>query len=248
MLTIKEIFQKFEKMHSYSFSTISDDLYPEIRIAHFLTYDEEGLYFQTMNVKPFYKQLKDRKKLGVCSLYSNATQVEKDEDGLSYFPPGFYIRVSGDVRELSFAEIKQKSEEDFEKFNPLLLDISRYPTMTTFVMYKFRGEVYDYDFEKTTRDNKIFRSRFSFNGLKFDNPGFNINQEKCISCGICAKVCTFDAIVKGKKYSINGNKCDECGSCYTACPVNAITAKSPLSELKRREIGKKVIAYQMNNS
>lgn len=47
MLSIKEIFEAFEQLHSYSFSTIHDG-YPEIRIAHFLTYDEEGLYFQTM--------------------------------------------------------------------------------------------------------------------------------------------------------------------------------------------------------
>jgi len=46
-MKVNEVFEKFERLHSYSFATI-DDGYSEIRIAHFLPYDEEGLYFQTI--------------------------------------------------------------------------------------------------------------------------------------------------------------------------------------------------------
>lgn len=246
MLSIKEVFEKFEELHSYSFTTISSDGYPEIRIAHFLTYDTDGLYFQTMNVKPFYKQLKEQKKLAACALVAEDGKATHDTDGLSYFPPGYYIRATGDVREVSLSELEKKAEKDENKFRPLLLDINRYPTMTTFVLYKFRGEVYDYDFEKKYRSHKILRERFSFNNMNYLEPGFFINKDKCIACGTCEKVCTFDAIVKGEKYSINGSRCDECGSCYTACPTNAIVAKIPLEEGLRKSIGKKIIKYSLN--
>ena len=61
MLKIKDIFKKFDEVNAYTFSTIDGD-YPEVRIAHFLTFDEEGLYFQTMKVKPFYRQLSETNK------------------------------------------------------------------------------------------------------------------------------------------------------------------------------------------
>ncbi len=240
-MEIKEVFEKFEKLHSYSFATIDGD-YPEIRIAHFVTYDEEGLYFMTMKVKPFYEQLNKTKKVAACALIAEDSASAHDEDGMSSFPPGFYIRVSGDVRELSFHELNEKSKKD-KKFIPLVKDVERYPAMTTFVLYSFKGEVYDYDFAKEHRDNKLQRERFSFGGMKEIAAGFFVVTEKCIGCGTCEKVCTFNAIVQGEKYSINRNRCDECGSCYSACPVGAILAKSPISEDERKACGKKIIDY-----
>jgi len=240
-MTNKEIFEKFDKMHSYSFATIDGD-YPEIRIAHFITFDNEGLYFQTMKVKPFYSQLKKTNKVAACALISKEGPVVHDSQGLSNFPLGYFIRVSGDIKELSMEALNLKSEKD-SKFLPLVKDIERYPTMTTFVLHSFKGEVYDYDFEKKSRTNKIERFRFSCGGMQYIQPGFHIIEDKCISCGTCAKVCTFDAIIPGEKYSINSSHCDECGSCYSACPVNAIVAKTPLDEEYRKLVGKKIINY-----
>ncbi|MGD1823134.1 MAG: 4Fe-4S binding protein [Pleomorphochaeta sp.] len=234
MLTNKEVFEKFETMHSYSFATINND-YPEIRIAHLLTYDEDGLYFQTMKVKPFYKQLIQTKKVAVLSLVADSVKAEKDENGLSDFPPGFFIRIKGDVRELSFDELLEK-EKTNSNFKGLVNDIKRYPTMTTFVINKYSGEVYDYDFEKTSRENKLDRKRFSFNSMVVEKAGFTIDKEKCIACGSCEKVCTFKAIeIKGDYFSINGNYCDECGSCYVVCPVNAITPKCEMLKEDKKQ-------------
>ncbi|NBK21578.1 MAG: 4Fe-4S dicluster domain-containing protein [Spirochaetia bacterium] len=51
-----------------------------------------------------------------------------------------------------------------------------------------------------------------------------IDQEKCISCGKCMKVCPSVAITKeGKKYSITKNDCLVCKACAEVCPVEAIT-------------------------
>ncbi len=242
MMTIKDVYERFEKLHSYSFATLDGD-YPEIRIAHFLTYDEEGLYFMTMKVKPFYEQLKRGKKIAVCAQVTKSDgAATHDEDGLSYFPAGYNIRVSGDVRELSTQELYAKAKKD-DRFIGCVKDLERYPTMTTFVLHSFKGELYDFDFEKEFRDHKIERERFSFNGMDFIEPGFVIDPAKCISCGICAEVCTFAAIIPGESYSIMGSHCDECGSCYSACPATAITAKAPLDEVERKAIGKQILAY-----
>lgn len=53
-MTIKEIYNHFDKIGYCTFATI-DGSYPETRIAHFLVFDHEGLYFMTSKAKPFYK-------------------------------------------------------------------------------------------------------------------------------------------------------------------------------------------------
>lgn len=54
--------------------------------------------------------------------------------------------------------------------------------------------------------------------------GMKIDEEKCISCGKCMKVCPAVAITKeDKKYSITKNDCLVCRECVAACPVDAIT-------------------------
>jgi len=240
-MTNKEVFDRFEQIHAYSFATV-DGEYPHIRIAHFLTYDVEGLYFMTMKVKPFYRQLIETKKVAVCALVAPDGTVMCDEAGLPDFPPGFHIRVSGDVREVAFDELSAKAEKD-ARFIPLLKDIERYPTMTTFVLYRYNGEVFDYDFERAGRDHKVERIRFGHGGAEVTSAGFTIDAQKCIACGACARVCTFSAIESGETYSIIGNRCDECGSCYTVCPPDAVNAKMPMEEEERKACGKKVIAY-----
>lgn len=49
-------------------------------------------------------------------------------------------------------------------------------------------------------------------------------QVGCIACGICAKVCPFDApFVENNLSRIDLNKCKVCGLCVSKCPTKAIT-------------------------
>ena len=219
-MNIQEIFEAFDKIGCCTFATI-DEEYPETRIAHFLIYDEDGIYFMTMNTKPFYKQLKKTGKISVCGLCADTKVIEK-EDGNISFDDGYFIRITGDVHEVSIAEIRAKNNP---KFDFCIADNFRYPAMTAFVLYRAKGELYDYDFEKVKRDHKLKRIRFSYGDFPTIKAGLTIS-ENCVKCGKCEKVCTFDAIslVEGK-YEINRSHCDECGNCFVTCPSNAVIHK-----------------------
>ena len=49
-----------------------------------------------------------------------------------------------------------------------------------------------------------------------------IDQEKCISCGLCVAACPKDAIHYDAVYWID-ERCDDCGKCVDQCPTHAIT-------------------------
>lgn len=219
-MTIKEIYALFDRIGCCTFATVNG-AYPETRIAHFLAHDAEGLYFMTANTKPFYKQLKEGGTVSVCGLCAK-TAVEETADGNLHFEAGYFVRLTGDVREVSMEEIKAKNDASFAY---CIEDQERYPAMTTFVIYRAWGEVFDYDFEKEFRDHKLERFRFQYGNFPIPAPGLTITGT-CTGCGICAKICTFNAAVpEGEKFRIEGSRCDECGSCVVFCPAGAILHK-----------------------
>ena len=46
-------------------------------------------------------------------------------------------------------------------------------------------------------------------------------NEKCVTCGICAKHCPTSAIDFSDCRTINISKCIKCNSCVKRCPLNA---------------------------
>ncbi len=98
-MTIADIYDRFDKIGCLTFATIDDDV-PQTRIAHLFACDDEGLYFRTMIAKPFYAQLKKTGKVSICGMYPT-TSVSHNEKGMPYFPPGYTIRATGDVREVA---------------------------------------------------------------------------------------------------------------------------------------------------
>ncbi|MGI6229809.1 MAG: 4Fe-4S binding protein [Tractidigestivibacter sp.] len=226
MMSIQDIFDKFEQVGCCSFSTVDASGAPVSRIAHFVAVDDGGLYFTTMTVKPYYRQLKASGKLAVCGMTGTGTVV-MNEENLPVFEPGFTLRVMGDVRELTREEVFERAKGN-PGFDVVVHDFEAYPETVAFVMYRGHGELYDFDFECEKRDHKLYRERFAFGGDSFVEPGLVIDPKKCIGCGACARTCTFKAVVPGdpKPYRIDGSRCDECGNCYHVCPARAVSWRS----------------------
>jgi MinD superfamily P-loop ATPase len=65
--------------------------------------------------------------------------------------------------------------------------------------------------------------RQSFKGSKLAV----INELKCTKCGVCKKICRFNAVTA--QLSIDRIGCEGCGVCVMACPTEAITLKDRVS-------------------
>lgn len=222
MLSIEDVFNKFEDIGCCAFATLDGKGGIDSRIAHFFAWDEEGLYLRTMAVKPFYRQLKEGGKLSVSGEKTEGP-CTWDENNMPHFQPGYMMRVSGDVRELTAEEVDKKAAGS-PLFNIAVYDINKYPETKVFVLHCAWGELYNYDFNCVHMDHKIQRERFSWGGAAFVEPGLTI-ADNCIACGRCAQACTHKAIIEGEPYSIRGERCDECGNCYHVCPVHAVISK-----------------------
>ena len=53
-----------------------------------------------------------------------------------------------------------------------------------------------------------------------------IDQNKCIECGLCQKACRFEAITD---FKIDAMRCEGCGTCLIVCPESAIYLKERVS-------------------
>ncbi len=56
--------------------------------------------------------------------------------------------------------------------------------------------------------------------IKFDKQ-IAFFEHKCISCGICSKICSNHQFKKGK-HIINRNECIKCGKCANECPTKSL--------------------------
>ncbi len=220
MLTIKDIYQKFDNIGCLSFTTINHQGEPESRIAHLRAHDDEGLYFMTMFTKDFYQQLKTKKTISLCGLCA-PTQIEHDEKGFPIFQGGYAMRMTGTAQEISIEDIKAKQNPAFDF---CIKDQEKYPAMVVFCITDGYGDIFDYDFEKIQRESKLQREYFSYNGRTIKEKGLGIDTNECIECGLCEEACSFLAIQNTDNgYTIDIHRCDECGDCYLSCPVQAIS-------------------------
>jgi len=54
-----------------------------------------------------------------------------------------------------------------------------------------------------------------------------VDQEYCVACGCCMKVCPMEAIriIKGIAASVDMKRCIGCGKCAKECPASIITIR-----------------------
>lgn len=52
--------------------------------------------------------------------------------------------------------------------------------------------------------------------------GIKVINELCKGCGLCVKVCPFEAIDMKEKLAVINEKCTACGQCIEACPFHAV--------------------------
>ena len=220
-MTLHEIHKAIKKIGSLAVTTLDGETMHS-RIIGICGADDEGIYFLTMYVKPFYRQLKKNPHVALCGIYPSSRKTGKNAVGQPSFAPGYTLRITGEAREVPEDEVKEKAAAGSEVHTYFLEDAARYPAERLFCVFRGRGEIFDFDFEMENRDHKLLRTRFAFGGNTFNEAGARINAEKCIGCGECFDACTFKAIIPGDTYTVDGSRCDECGSCFLVCPEDAI--------------------------
>lgn len=219
-MKIKEVYERFDKIGVITFSTIHNGEVAS-RAAHLNGYDEDGLYFRTMWNKPFARQLQTTGKVTLFGI-TDTRILCHDEDHIPSFPPGYTIRLIGDVRPVPEELIREKAKNN-QALKTAVTDMDKYPAMKkgNFLIYKAKVEVFDFDFDCEHRDHKLLRQRGAFGGAIFNEPGPRIT-DRCIECGLCYKKCSFKAIEKGTPFKVIPSKCDDCGDCISVCPAGAI--------------------------
>ncbi len=187
-------------------STMDKDGFPASRIVDIMFQQEDGLFFLTCTVKPFYFELMKSEKIALTVMTKNFLQV----------------RIKGYCKKVEDSMLKKIYEKN-PSFQDLFPQNDSVKNMEVFKVYKGKGELFDLSDEF----QKMQRARFSFGEMQVNNAGCVIT-DTCINCGKCEKACPFGAISKEEHYRINPIQCDECGICYQVCPVNAIRLPSGL--------------------
>ncbi len=79
-------------------------------------------------------------------------------------------------------------------------------------------EKYNFSSVEEVRNTTLQKGNIKFNP---DNPV--IDNEKCVKCGLCEKVCPYFALKLKDEVNVDTTKCFGCGLCESKCPVGAIS-------------------------
>ena len=73
------------------------------------------------------------------------------------------------------------------------------------------------------------------------NMKVEINKDKCVGCGICAKNCNFGAITVNGTARVYPDKCVGCAMCISVCPYDAV--QTPLGDTSSEDLQKRIVDY-----
>lgn len=73
-------------------------------------------------------------------------------------------------------------------------------------------------------DDTVENSRFVWGGAQLPPWAYEIDEDKCVGCGLCETLCMEDVIhpTPEGKYRIDHHNCLECGRCADHCPNGAV--------------------------
>ena len=85
-----------------------------------------------------------------------------------------------------------------------------------------------------------------------DNPAIVRNEDQCIKCGACRRVCEGEVAV-GRFYDLKSTGdcpiCINCGQCANVCPTGAITERYEYPEVKKAILNEgKVVIFSTSPS
>jgi len=117
----------------------------------------------------------------------------------------------GQGEEADLAKLEQIGKAMTKASLCLLGGSAANPTLST--IRHFRDEYLEHIHDKKCRAGKCK-----------DLVVYEINPEKCIGCGLCARRCPVQCISgeKKKAHVIDSSKCIKCGECFTVCKFGAV--------------------------
>lgn len=198
MITKKDCLEQIREVIDGVLSTVDENGNSQSRIIDIMHIDEDTIYFLTARGKNVYKELINHPQISYVNLKENKS-----------------VRINGIAKKLD--DQKKWIDLMFEE-NPFMNNV--YPGESRYILEPFKvvsGEIEYFDLTQ----KPIFRQKFKINNGTISEKGYVIT-EKCIECGLCAKICPQKIINEGKPYTISKENCLHCGLCYENCPAKAI--------------------------
>jgi len=193
-------------------------------------------------VNIFYdlNKLKDKNEILLRStnprfIYANKITIASNQD-LNYVIAD-NIEFPSDLIVLNLKYIPNKDLKNLRQYMDFTLDDNGFMSGDTLASGIYGvGTILgplDYNSTISTTNHIALKilSLLSKDYLIAEFTGIEIDENKCGLCGLCLKICPYNAItMEADKVSIDKFKCKGCGTCVSICPTNAIDLNIDTSE------------------
>lgn len=194
------------QLRDVSFATVTEDGLPSIRVIDVMHVEDGRLYFLTARGKAFYAELTRKPYVAIVGMTTDFRMV----------------RLEGKVEHPTDAAEQRRLVDWMFELNPemgLLYGGDARYVLEVFYVERGTGEYYDLG------QKPVVRVAYEIGEEDFDPlAGRFFITDKCIGCGVCAKVCPQQCISRKSdgKYAIEQSTCLGCGLCMEKCPSDAI--------------------------